>query len=94
MSTNQKFLKEKEVGISQHHKDFLGLDVPENYFANSKSKILAATIQKEAKVVKIEKKNHHLKIYSIAASIALLISISLWFFIILRIMIFLLIKIW
>lgn len=80
METNKKFLKERAADVTKHHQEYLGLDIPENYFATSKSKILAATVTQKTTTLKLIKNNNRLKIYSIAASIALLVSLGIWYF--------------
>jgi len=81
-SKNNKidFLSHKEHeknSLSKEHKTLLGLDVPDGYFSTSKSKILDA-------LPKMKRKNRifglkPLFAYPIAASLVLLIGLSLWF---------------
>jgi len=37
---NKELHKRKGTQISRHHKEMLGMDVPENYFSNSRSRIM------------------------------------------------------
>lgn len=39
-NNNKKFLKKKISDVTQHHKNYLGTEIPEDYFAKSKASIL------------------------------------------------------
>lgn len=71
------FLEHKK-NLAKHHKDYLGLEVPENYFSKSKKEIISIVTKEE-----LEKKSiFRLKpiyTYPIAASIVFLIGITIWF---------------
>lgn len=69
--------KHEKDSLLKEHKNLLGLHVPDGYFSTSKSKILDA-------LPKTERKNRifglkPLFAYPIAASLVLLIGLSLWF---------------
>ena len=67
------FLKEKgEVSSSVHHKEYLGMDVPENFFINSKTTILNLVIEKKKTSVFYLRRS-----FQVAASIALLVVLSI-----------------
>ncbi len=74
------FLKESFDAnkITQNHKDFLGLDIPDAYFSKSKKEILEA-------LPKVQKRKtsifgmQPIFAYPIAASLLLLIGIAIWF---------------
>ena len=71
--------KKKETdGLSKHHKEYLGLDIPKDYFSKSKKDILEAIPQE----VKIKRPFFALLqprfAYPIAASIVFLIGIMIW----------------
>jgi hypothetical protein len=64
--------------VSEHHKELLGTDIPEGYFKSSKQRILDAVkeeVPQEKKVIRL----HPKYTYAIAASIALLLSVTVWF---------------
>lgn len=78
MSRKEDFLKEKTGSSSQHHKEYLGMDVPEGYFASSKQSILdmvkeESTQEKEVPVFYLRRS------FQVAASIALLIALTIGF---------------
>ena len=50
MSEKKPFLNESEKNLSQDHKDKLGMDVPEGYFASSKQSILDLVKEEKSKV--------------------------------------------
>lgn len=78
--SENSFLKENfnSNKIGQHHKDSLGFNVPEGYFSKSKKEILDAL----PKVQKRKSRIFGLQpifAYPIAASLILLIGITIWF---------------
>ena len=77
MSSKEQFLKEEKEKFSQHHKDYLGMEIPEGYFAASKQSILG--LVKEVSSTEKKPKVFYLRrSFQLAASIALLISVALW----------------
>ncbi|MGK0414191.1 MAG: hypothetical protein ACJA1B_002412 [Polaribacter sp.] len=84
-NSKQRFLKENlKSGISEHHKEYLGTTVPENYFEKSKLSILD-NINKEVKAGASEKpkKESLFKIqpyfkYAVAASLVFIVSLTVW----------------
>lgn len=75
MSRKEEFLKEKMGSTSEHHKQYLGMDVPEGYFKSSKQSILD--------LVKEEKNETPVfylrRSFQVAASITLLVALTVWF---------------
>lgn len=73
MSRKKEFLKEKSGGPSQHHKEYLGMDVPDGYFASSKQSILdlVKEEQKETPVFYLRRS------FQVAASITLLVALAI-----------------
>ena len=77
--SGNRFLKDDnhKKGLSQEHKVYLGMDVPNSYFANSKDKILKhLEMEKEQKRTVFGLKPFIA--YPIAASILLLVAITFW----------------
>lgn len=74
MINKEEFLKDKMGEVSDHHKEYLGMEVPENYFRNSKDTILnlVSKEKKETPVFYLRRS------FQVAASITLLISIAVW----------------
>ncbi len=71
------FEEKKEGNPTLSHKSILGLDIPHDYFQNSKQAIL-----KEVSKMDRRKRVFRLKpliAYSVAASIVLIFGLSLWF---------------
>ncbi|MEQ6124675.1 hypothetical protein AAON49_10770 [Pseudotenacibaculum sp. MALMAid0570] len=68
-----QFLKEKNSSSSKHHKEYLGMDVPEGYFKTSKSNILemVGAEVKETPVFYLRRP------FQIAASITLLVVLTI-----------------
>ncbi len=67
-----------EGSSTQQHKDMLGADIPQGYFKSSKERILDLVKEeapKQQKVVKLQPRWR----YAVAASIALLLSLTIWF---------------
>lgn len=77
MSRKEKFLKEKIGSTSEHHKEYLGMDVPEGYFTSSKQSIL--DLVKEESPAKEVPVFYLRRSFQVAASIALLIAITIGF---------------
>ncbi len=63
--------------LAKHHKDKLGLEVPDGYFAASKRDILAA-VSETAEPKRLVFGLRPIFAYPIAATIALLIGITIW----------------
>ncbi|MGK0329150.1 hypothetical protein [Polaribacter sp.] len=84
-NNKQSFLKQGVRGdISKHHKKYLGVDIPEGYFAKSKLSILDK-IQEEAKIAEPEKPKKQLVFwmqpqfkYIAAASLVFMLSLTVW----------------
>lgn len=75
MNRKEEFLKEKIGSSSQHHKEYLGMEVPEGYFASSKQSILdlVKEEQKETPVFYLRRS------FQVAASITLLVALAIGF---------------
>tara|TARA_R110001632_G_scaffold198615_2_gene320934 strand:+ start:11 stop:529 length:519 start_codon:yes stop_codon:yes gene_type:complete len=70
------FLKEKgQVSTSSHHKEYLGMDVPKDYFKNSKANILDLIAEKEVK--KVVPMFYVRRPFQVAASLVILIGLSI-----------------
>lgn len=71
------FLRDKKEGrtVSNHHKEYLGMDVPEDYFVQSKQSILdlVSKEKKETPVLYLRRP------FQVAASTALLIALTIWY---------------
>lgn len=78
MKNKKSFLK-SHLGksISQQHKDMLGTSVPDDYFKNSRQRILASVKENSSKNRKVIVLTTGFK-YAIAASIAVLITLTIW----------------
>lgn len=77
MSNQNDFLNRPKTNPSENHKDFLGMDVPEGYFASSKKSIMDLVQQEdEPKVVPVF---YLRRSFQIAASIAILVLMTVWF---------------
>lgn len=67
-----------QENVSERHKKMLGTDVPDGYFKSSKQRILdlvkAEEAPKKQKVVLFQPRLR----YAIAASVAILVSVTLW----------------
>lgn len=75
MSRKEEFLKDEIGSPSQHHKDYLGMDIPEGYFASSKQSILDL-VKEEPKEVPVF---YLRRSFQVAASIAILIALTIGF---------------
>lgn len=82
-NNKKSFLKEGFKGdISKNHKDFLGTDIPDGYFAKSKTSIL----NKIKEEVKVEEKPKNQVVfymrpqfkYIAAASLVFVLSLTVW----------------
>jgi hypothetical protein len=75
------FLKEERKGsISEHHKAYLGTDVPKDYFAKKKASLLEDLSKMEIpqkKKTPIFWLQSHFK-YAVAASVTALVCLSIW----------------
>lgn len=78
MSRKSEFLKEKTGSTSEHHKDYLGMDVPEGYFASSKQSILDLVKEENAQAKEVPV-FYLRRSFQVAASIALLIALTIGF---------------
>jgi hypothetical protein len=77
MKRKEPFLREEKGSRSERHKEYLGMEVPEGYFSTSKQSIL--DLVKEEDSSKNETKIFYLRrSFQIAATIALLISVTVW----------------
>ena len=81
------FLKEGVYDdISKHHKDYLGTDIPEGYFAKSKISILEKIkeeVKKEPTCIALPKKQLVFYMqpqfkYIVAASLIFILSLTIW----------------
>ena len=68
-------LKKAKATASEHHKEYLGMEVPEDYFKTSKSNILdvVGAEVKETPVFYLRRS------FQVAASITLLVALTIWF---------------
>jgi hypothetical protein len=72
----ENFLKENgQVSASTHHKEYLGMDVPKDYFKNSKAAILELITEKEVK--KIVPVFYLRRSFQVAASLVVLVGLSI-----------------
>tara|TARA_R110002073_G_scaffold53840_4_gene138850 strand:+ start:58074 stop:58547 length:474 start_codon:yes stop_codon:yes gene_type:complete len=74
MKNQEEFLKDKIGSPSDHHKEYLGMEIPEDYFSSSKANILGL-VSKEKKETPVF---YLRRSFQVAASITLLISIAMW----------------
>ncbi len=84
INNKKDFLKESFKDVSMHHKEYLGTDIPENYFAKSKLSILekikenkvdeTIAIEKTQKVFWLQPKFK----YIAAASLVFILSLTIW----------------
>ncbi len=77
--SGNKFLKDdiQKNELTKAHKDYLGLDIPDDYFSVSKDEILKGLItEKEQKQTLFGLRP--IVAYSIAASISILVALSIW----------------
>ncbi len=77
MSDQNDFLKPRKETSSQHHKEYLGMNVPEGYFEASKKSIL--DLIKEESPVRETPVFYLRRSFQVAASIALLVIMTVWF---------------
>jgi len=82
MNRKEEFLKEKTGGSSQHHKEYLGMEVPEGYFASSKQSILDL-VKEDTRLEDSGKKETPVfylrRSFQVAASITLLVALAIGF---------------
>lgn len=81
---HNEFLKGKSKGMSftQHHQDELGMDVPKDFFASSKQNILDLVkeeVSQDNAPNKVTKVFYLRRSFQIAASIAALVVLTVWF---------------
>ncbi len=80
---NEKFLRRDKNSIGDKHKEYLGLDMPSDYFAKSKLSILDKVRAEQTEVPKKETKVRYLNVrlqYMVAASVILLLVFNLFLF--------------
>jgi hypothetical protein len=83
-NNNKNFLKEGLKGdISKHHKQYLGTEIPEGYFAKSKISILEKIKEETISETASEKKNIVFWMkprfkFAVAASLAFMLSLTIW----------------
>ncbi len=77
---SRRFLDRNHVegSSSKQHKEMLGTDIPEGYFKNSKTRILDLVKEEAPKKEKLIRLQPRLR-YAVAASIAVLLSVTIWF---------------
>jgi len=66
-----------QENTSEHHKDLLGVDIPEGYFKSSKQQILELVKEETPKKQKVLLLQPRFR-YAIAASVAILLSVTIW----------------
>lgn len=79
-NSNSFLEKERKKFISEHHKAYLGTDVPKDYFAKKKASILADISKIEIpqkKKTPIFWLQSNFK-YTVAASVTVLVCLSIW----------------
>ena len=82
MKRSETDKKEEMKNLGQRHKEHLGMEVPKGYFSSSKQSILEnlhsqpAQKENEGRLFRLRKNRG----YALAASILLLVSLSIWFF--------------
>ena len=82
-STKENFLKEDFKGdISSHHKKYLGTEIPEGYFAKSKTSILdkikeASLLEEQPKKQLVFWMRPQFK-YMVAASLVFMFGLTIW----------------
>ena len=79
-NSNSFLKKERKESISEHHKAYLGTDVPKDYFAKKKASILADISKIEIpqkKKTPIFWLQSNFK-YTVAASVTVLLCLSIW----------------
>ena len=80
--TELNFLKRKSADVSKHHQDFLGTDIPENYFAKSKLSILEKIKEEQQEVHQPKKqKVFYLRPqfqFAVAASLVIIFALTIW----------------
>jgi len=81
----EEFLKNKIGSPSDHHKEYLGMEIPEDYFNNSKANILDLVSKEKTYRYQTERSGEEetpvfylRRSFQVAASITLLISIAVW----------------
>ncbi len=87
MMRKEEFLKGKKGGVSEHHKEYLGMDVPDGFFANSKQSILDLVKEEGTRPYRTERSGEEKttpvfylrRSFQVAASITLLVVLTVWF---------------
>ena len=84
MMRKEKFLKDRKGGTSNHHKEYLGMDIPDNYFADSKASIMDLVSEEKTRPHQVERSSkkevpvfYLRRSFQIAASITLLIALTI-----------------
>ncbi len=81
---NTNFLKEvTNQSVSKHHKEYLGTDIPKDYFTKSKLSILDKIKETQEEVVPTPKKQSVFWLkpqfkYAVAASVILMFGVTVW----------------
>ncbi len=79
-SNKKAFLSEKNIPFSKKHQEYLGMDMPSEYFTKSKQSILNKIHEeKQPKTGKLIAFNSRIQ-YMVAAGVSVLIFFNLWFF--------------
>ena len=84
-NNKKSFLKEGfKNDISKHHKEYLGTDIPEGYFAKSKMSILDKIKEESVSEIKTTPKKQIVFYmqpkfrYAVAASLVFILSLTIW----------------
>ena len=79
-SNKKPFLSEENIPLGKKHQEYLGMDMPSDYFAKSKQSILSK-IQEEQQTKKGKLIQFNSRVqYLVAASVAVLLFFNLWLF--------------
>jgi hypothetical protein len=70
---------DQRLDLEHEHKEYLGMEVPEGYFSRSKQRIMENLPFEKEQKKQVFRLTRSL-IYPLAASILLLVSLSVWFF--------------
>ncbi|MAD96691.1 MAG: hypothetical protein CMB99_05115 [Flavobacteriaceae bacterium] len=80
---NDKFLRGDKNSIAEKHKEYLGMEMPSDYFAKSKLSILDKVRTEQVEPPKKETKVRYMNVrlqYMVAASVVFLLFFNLWLF--------------
>lgn len=79
-SNKKGFLSEKNIPFRKKHQEYLGMDMPSDYFSKSKQSILTKIQEeKQPKTGKLIAFNSRIQ-YLVAAGVAVLLFFNLWLF--------------